>query len=49
MKYKVGDKVRIKTWDRLKSEYLIIDNYNRNASTVSHVFHEMECKLKKNR
>jgi len=31
MKYKVGDKVKIKTWDRMEKEYGIRENGNINC------------------
>jgi len=45
MKYRVGDRVKIKTWEQLKKEYLIIGIYKKGCLT--HVSHEMEGKLKK--
>ncbi len=45
MKYKIGDKVKIKTWEQLKKECLISDLYKPSCWT--HISHEMENELKK--
>jgi len=45
MKYKIGDKVRVKTWEQLEKECLTIDTYNN--SCLTHISHHMDEKLRK--